>query len=156
MSSPPAGRDRRDAGTATEGSMALLKPALPEAVGVLRRAAVEFAAAHGAESKLQADIALVVSEAATNAVKHAEVDDPGAGAGRGVVELTATVNDDWLEVRVRDRGRDFGAKESDGLGLGLPIIATLAPDLKISQPGHGTEVRMRFPLPRDADAPPAQ
>ena len=63
-----------------------------------------------------------------------------------MVELSAAARGDWLEVMVRDRGEAFGKGSTDGLGLGLPIIARLAADLRIVQEGDGTEVRMRFPL----------
>ncbi len=62
--------------------------------------------------------------------------------------MTASVADDWLEIRVIDRGAGFGNPDSDGLGLGLSIIARLAANLTISQEGRGTELIMRFPLPR--------
>jgi anti-sigma regulatory factor (Ser/Thr protein kinase) len=123
-------------------SLKVCHPAVPEAVPVLRRAAADFAAEHGADTDLCGDIALAVSEAVTNAVKHslAHADEQ--------VRLTAAVADDWLEIRVADRGASFGLGVSDGLGLGLPTIARLAAQLTISQEGFGTELRMRFPLPR--------
>jgi anti-sigma regulatory factor (Ser/Thr protein kinase) len=123
-------------------SLKVCHPAIPEAVPVLRHAAADFAADHGADTDLCGDIALAVSEAVTNAVKHslAHADEQ--------VRLTATVAEDWLEIRVVDRGAGFGLAESDGLGLGLPTIARLAAQLTISQEGLGTELRMRFPLPR--------
>jgi serine/threonine-protein kinase RsbW len=123
-------------------SLKVCHPARPEAIPVLRHAAADFAADHGADADLCGDIALAVSEAVTNAVKHslAHADEQ--------VRLTATVAEDWLEIRVADRGTGFGLGESDGLGLGLPTIARLAAQLTISQEGLGTELRMRFPLPR--------
>lgn len=124
-------------------SLALVKPAAGQTVGALRRATVEFAAAHGTPSPLLGDIALAVSEAATNAVKHANI-----ASSEAIVELTATLADDCLDVRIRDRGRGFGTRSSDGLGLGLGIIATVCARLTICQEGHGTEVRMQFVLPR--------
>jgi anti-sigma regulatory factor (Ser/Thr protein kinase) len=123
-------------------SLKVCHPAVPDAVPVLRHAAADFAADHGADTDLCGDIALAVSEAVTNAVKHsqAHADEP--------VRLTASVAEDWLEIRVTDRGAGFGLGESDGLGLGLPTIARLAAQLTISQEGLGTELRMGFPLPR--------
>lgn len=123
-------------------SLKVCHPAVPEAVPVLRHAAADFAAEHGADADLCGDIALAVSEAVTNAVKHSRVhaEEP--------VRLTAAVADDWLEIQVTDRGAGFGLRESDGLGLGLPTIARLAAQLTISQEGLGTELCMRFPLPR--------
>jgi anti-sigma regulatory factor (Ser/Thr protein kinase) len=121
--------------------MNLTVPAEPASIPVLRRQATEFARDQGAGEELAADVALVVSEAVTNAVKYA-----GTGSDAGVVELSARSGDDWLELRVRDRGKGFGKGSVDGLGLGLSIIARLSADLRIVQEGEGTEVRMRFPL----------
>ena len=118
-------------------------PARPELVPIARHAVREFAAEQGADPVLFADISLAVSEAVTNAVKHSGTREDET------VSLTAAVADDWLEIVVRDRGTGFGNSESDGLGLGLSIIARLSAQLTISQEGTGTEVRMRFPLPRD-------
>jgi anti-sigma regulatory factor (Ser/Thr protein kinase) len=123
-------------------SLKVCHPAVPEAVPVLRHAAADFAAEHGADTDLCGDIALAVSEAVTNAVKHSQTH------AAEQVRLIASVADDWLEIRVTDRGAGFGLRESDGLGLGLPTIARLAAQLTISQEGHGTELCMRFPLPR--------
>jgi anti-sigma regulatory factor (Ser/Thr protein kinase) len=121
--------------------MNLTMRAEPASVPVLRRGATQFAREQGVGEKLAADVALVVSEAVTNAVKYA-----GASGDAGVVELSARCGKDWLEVRVRDRGEGFGQGSADGLGLGLSIIARLSADLRIVQEGEGTEVRMRFPL----------
>jgi anti-sigma regulatory factor (Ser/Thr protein kinase) len=123
-------------------SLKVCHPANPEAVPVLRHAAVDFAAEHGAGGQLCGDIALAVSEAVTNAVKHSRTHAAES------VRLTAAVADHWLEIRVSDRGAGFGIAESDGLGLGLPTIARLSAQLTIHQEGLGTELRMRFPLPR--------
>jgi anti-sigma regulatory factor (Ser/Thr protein kinase) len=123
-------------------SLKVCHPADPEAVPVLRHAAADFAAEHGADDDLCGDLALAVSEAVTNAVKHSRAHE------EELVTLTASVTEDWLEVRVTDRGAGFGLAKSDGLGLGLPTIARLSAHLTICQEGLGTELRMRFPLPR--------
>jgi anti-sigma regulatory factor (Ser/Thr protein kinase) len=123
-------------------SLKVCHPAAPEAVPVLRHAAADFAAEQGADTDLCGDIALAVSEAVTNAVKHSRAHEDEQ------VRLTASVAEDWLEIRVADRGTGFGLAESDGLGLGLPTIARLAAQLTISQEGLGTELLMRFPRPR--------
>lgn len=116
-------------------------PAEPAAVPQLRHRAAEFAADQGAEQAVIDDVSLAVSEAVTNAVKYA-----GVTGAEGVVELSGAQRDGWLEVTVRDRGEGFGRGSTDGLGLGLTIIARLCSELKIVQEGDGTEVRMRFPL----------
>jgi serine/threonine-protein kinase RsbW len=131
-----------EGGSQGSGGFELTMPAEPAAVPALRHRASRFAAAEGAGELVVEDVALAVSEAVTNAVKYA-----GVGEGEGVVELTGTRGEGWLEVVVRDRGEAFGKGSADGLGLGLAIIARLCADLKIVQEGEGTEVRMRFPLP---------
>jgi anti-sigma regulatory factor (Ser/Thr protein kinase) len=135
------GRTDPSVGDAPPPSLAIVGPAKAGTVTALRHATVDFVAAHDPDPQLLADVALVVSEAVTNAVKHAHVPD-----AEGIVELAASVSGGWLEVRIRDRGRGFGTQESDGLGMGLMIIASLVAYLTICQEGHGTEVRMRFPL----------
>jgi len=126
---------------ATLGGFELTRPADPEAVTAFRHHAAAFAAEQGAGPDLVHDVALVVSEAVTNAVKYAD----GSTAER-VVALSASVEDGWLTLRVSDRGTGFGTGSSDGLGLGLTIIARLCDDLKIVQEGSGTQVLMRFVL----------
>lgn len=126
------------------GRLALEEAATPAAIAALRHRAAEFAAANGAGARLSADVALAVSEAATNAVKYAY---PGA-VRDAVVELAAEARAGWLDVRVRDRGHGFGRGAPESLGLGLSIMASLSAELTIVQEGGGTEVRMRFPLPR--------
>jgi anti-sigma regulatory factor (Ser/Thr protein kinase) len=123
-------------------SLKVCHPGSPDVVPSFRHAAVDFAAAHGADTELCHDVALAVSEAVTNAVKHADAREDET------ISLTASVADDWLEIRVIDRGAGFGNPDSDGLGLGLSIIARLSANLTISQEGRGTELIMRFPLPR--------
>lgn len=116
-------------------------PSEPASVTKLRHRAAAFAAEQGADDRLVADVNLAVSEAVTNAVKYAE----GAG-DRGDLEFSATARDRWLELRLTDKGESFGKGSSDGLGLGLTIIARLCDDLKIVQEGAGTTVLMRFAL----------
>ena len=127
---------------ASVASLKVCHPGSPDVVPTFRHAAVDFAATHGADADLCHDIALAVSEAVTNAVKHADAHEDET------ISLTASVPDDWLEIRVLDRGAGFGNPASDGLGLGLSIIARLSAHLTISQEGRGTELVMRFPLPR--------
>lgn len=116
-------------------------PAEPASVTALRHCAAAFAKEHGAGPEVVADVALAVSEAVTNAVKYAYEAEV-----TGTVELSASVRKPWLEICIRDSGTGFGRGSSDGLGLGLSIIARLCADMKIVQEGDGTEVRMRFPL----------
>lgn len=90
------------------------------------------------------DIRLAVTEAATNTVVHAY-----AGEG-GPIEVAAYLRerDRRLLLVVRDEGRGILPRpDSPGLGLGLPLIATLAEALELGTDGDArTEVRMTFRL----------
>lgn len=118
-------------------------PSEPASVTELRHRAAAFAAEQGAPAELVADVNLAVSEAVTNAVKYA-----GSTGEAGDLEFSAAAIDNWLELRLTDKGENFGRGSSDGLGLGLTIIARLCDDLKIVQEGKGTSVLMRFALRR--------
>jgi serine/threonine-protein kinase RsbW len=129
----------RSAAQETLGVFELTRPAEPETVTAFRHHASAFAVEQGGGPDLVEDVALAVSEAVTNAVKYAYGD-----VAERTVSLSASVEDGWLTLRVGDRGTSFRAGPSDGLGLGLSIIARLCDDLKIVQEGSGTQVLMRF------------
>lgn len=118
----------------------------PAIVSEFRHAAGNFARRHGADERGVEDVELAVSEAVTNAVKYAYEEGED-----GRVGLLGSVADGWLEIQVLDRGHGFRGGRSDGLGLGLSIIAQTAGDLTISQGERGTNVRMRFLVPRGDD-----
>ncbi|MEY2532431.1 MAG: serine/threonine-protein kinase RsbW, partial [bacterium] len=124
----------------------LTLPARPENVAVARHAIGGFADVLELADQTLADVKLAVTEACTNVVVHAYPD------GEGPMGVRATVDDDVLRVVVVDEGRGILPRaDSPGLGLGLPLIATLAESLEL---GTGvreeTEVRMTFRL----DGPP--
>jgi anti-sigma regulatory factor (Ser/Thr protein kinase) len=127
---------------ATLRGFELTQPAVPETVTAFRHRAVLFAAERGAGPDLVHDVSLAVTEAATNAVKYAY--PPGQV---GTVELSASAEDGWLTLLIRDRGAGFGEGPSQGLGLGLMLIARVTDNFKIVQDGAGTQVLMRFVLP---------
>jgi serine/threonine-protein kinase RsbW len=143
MTQQSLGVARDEAGPAPARSLVLTVPATPEAVGLLRRAAVDVARENGADADLASDIALAVSEAVTNAVKYAY---DSTSEEQGEVELSARPVDRFLEVSVSDRGTGFGAGSSDGLGMGLALIAHMSAEMTVVQEGQGTQVRMRFLL----------
>lgn len=126
---------------ASYSAVKLVTPAEPATVAALRHRAAGFARENGAGESMAADVALAVSEAVTNVVKYAY------GASGGTVELSASAERGWLEIRVRDEGEGFVPGPNSGLGLGLTLIAGLCTDLAISQESTGTEVRMRWALP---------
>jgi PAS domain S-box-containing protein len=119
-------------------------PARPASVPELRELATTWAAAAGMDEAQVAKVALVVTEAVTNAVLHAFVDrEPGS------VELVCEPGDGEAVFRVVDDGRGMAPRiDSPGLGLGLPTIGRLADHVDVGAgPEGGTEVRMAFALP---------
>jgi serine/threonine-protein kinase RsbW len=122
--------------------LALAAPAEAGAIPVLRREVTGFALRNGADERLAEDAALALTEAVTNAVKHAY-----GSERRGGIDVTVSVEDGWLQLDVRDHGLGFRAGSAHGLGLGLEIIARLSAELTIVQSPTGSELAMRFPLP---------
>ena len=120
----------------------LTLPARPENVAVARHAIGGFADVLDVPDQTLADVKLAVTEACTNVVVHAY---PG---GEGPITLRATVVDGMLRVVVSDEGRGILPRaDSPGLGLGLPLIATLAESLELGTGDDAqTEVRMSFRL----------
>jgi anti-sigma regulatory factor (Ser/Thr protein kinase) len=117
-------------------------PAVPGSVRQLRHAAVAFAAGHGATAEIQGEIALAVSEAATNAVLHAY----RVAAQPGSVHLDGQVAADAIRLSVRDEGCGMTPRvDSPGVGLGLPLIAKVTDELEVVCDG-GTTVVMAFML----------
>jgi len=65
------------------------------------------------------------------------------------------VREDRLSIAIRDEGRGMRPRaDSPGLGLGLPLIATLAETLELGSDSddQGAEVRMTFRLTREEAA----
>ncbi len=117
-------------------------PGTPEAVGEIRAAVCQFAQSRGfLDEKLEA-IKLAVSEAATNAVLH------GYSELAGQITVVAELEDSGaLRVLITDRGRGMlPYRDSEGLGLGVPIMTTMADHVDITSPTNqgGTEVHMHF------------
>jgi anti-sigma regulatory factor (Ser/Thr protein kinase) len=84
---------------------------------------------------------LAVSEAVTNAVRHADVG--------GTVQLQARIADGTLEVVVCDDGVAKQPRAaSPGDGLGLAVIEQLTPELTVQSrdPLPGLRLRMTFAI----------
>jgi serine/threonine-protein kinase RsbW len=113
--------------------------ATPGSLAVIRRALVAFAAGQAMPDP-QA-IGLAVTEAVTNVVLHAY--PPGSV---GDVRVVACAEPDQLVVVVRDWGTGMRPRrDSPGLGIGLPTIASLASAFDVeAADGVGTLLRMRF------------
>jgi anti-sigma regulatory factor (Ser/Thr protein kinase) len=117
-------------------------PARAENVAVVRHAVGGLGDVLELDDQTLSDIKLAVTEACTNVVVHAYPD------GEGPLGICAWVRDDRLTVVVHDEGRGMLPRpDSPGLGLGLPLIATLAESLELGTGAdERTEVRMTFLL----------
>lgn len=132
--------EESDRSPATYSAVELVTPADPSTITALRHRAADFATEQGVADGLVADIALAVSEAVTNVVRYAY------GPSGGTVELAASTDPEWLEICVRNSGDGFSPGPSEGLGLGLTLIADLCSNLAIAQESTGIEVKMRWAL----------
>lgn len=86
------------------------------------------------------DMRLAVTEACTNVVRHAYAD------GAGAIDVVMRPTNDALEIIVADGGRGIGpSADTDGPGLGLPLIAALADSLEIERSASaGSRLVMSF------------
>jgi anti-sigma regulatory factor (Ser/Thr protein kinase)/ABC-type transporter Mla MlaB component len=124
---------------------ATTRRAVVEAVGPLRRALTRWTVDAGADQRTQEAVAIAGSEAITNAVVHAYMNDPEPGT----VGVAGEVQDfERLHITVSDEGSGMQPRaDSPGLGLGLPLIAQLAEAVDIdSRPGTGTRIAMDFAI----------
>ncbi len=123
--------------------MQLALPARAENIAIVRHAFGALGDAYALDAQILSDIRLAVTEACTNVVVHAYPD-----GGEGPMEVLATLLGDELAVVVRDEGRGIGPRpDSPGLGLGLPLIASLTESVQLGRDEEErTEVRMTFAL----------
>jgi anti-sigma regulatory factor (Ser/Thr protein kinase) len=127
-------------------------------VGEARRAAVEMAEALGLGETQAGKVALAVTEAATNIVKH-------AGTGKIVLGPLVRAASVGLEILALDRGpgisnvtasmRD-GYSTAGSMGAGLGALSRVSPSFELySQPGRGTALRLEVwagaPPPPEAE-----
>jgi anti-sigma regulatory factor (Ser/Thr protein kinase) len=109
----------------------------------------------GVGEKQRADVALLVTEAATNVVLHAYVGRPV-----GSLCVSATMSGTTLDVTVADFGRGRTPRtDSPGLGLGESMMAQLADELRHSAngdgKGHRLVARFRHAIPAQSDPAPS-
>jgi anti-sigma regulatory factor (Ser/Thr protein kinase) len=95
------------------------------------------------------DISTAVSEACNNVVTHAYPD------GEGAMDVELYASEEGLEVVVRDHGCGLTPQPPEPAseigGIGLPVMAALAQSVEFaSLDSGGTEVRMRFAVPKVA------
>jgi serine/threonine-protein kinase RsbW len=116
--------------------------ATPSSIATVRREVGAFAKRH-ALAEL-GDVALAVTEAATNVVIHAY-----RGPDHGRMRVVACAREEGLVVVVRDYGCGMSPNpDSPGPGLGLSVIGAIAHEMNIERPHDGgTRIRIHFPRP---------
>lgn len=110
-----------------------------ETVGRVRDQLAAIARAWGLDPETVHGVRLAVSEAATNALVHGYRRRPGPLA------IRAECNGRGIVICIRDHGGGCRPRtDSPGLGLGLPVMASVTERLEVSDEDPGTEVRMTF------------
>jgi anti-sigma regulatory factor (Ser/Thr protein kinase) len=124
-------------------------PPTAQGVGAMRRDVAEYAEGAGLDDDGVADVRLAVSEAATNAVVHGYRESTD-----GELKVLAYVADDELVVVVSDSGLGLAPRpDSPGLGLGMPLMASVTSRFRVVSRTTGTEIHMAFALPNGAARP---
>ncbi len=122
-------------------------PAIPASIQTLRHAAVRAYEEGGGDPALAADIALGVTEACANAIRHAY---PERRDGR--LTMRAWCEDGLFVVQVLDRGVGIDTPtRSPGAHLGVALIEQLSDAEFSMREGGGTEARLAFPIQATAD-----
>ena len=118
-------------------------PARAENIAIVRHAFGALGDAFALDAQTMADIRLAVTEACTNVVVHAYPE-----GSDGPLEVHAHIEGPDLTIVVRDEGPGITPRaDSPGLGLGLPLIASLAQKVELRRDDRErTEVRMTFSL----------
>lgn len=124
--------------------MELALPARAENIAIVRHAVGALGDAWQLDEQTLSDIRLAVTEACTNVVVHAYPDGE-----EGPLEVQAMLSGEELTLVVRDQGHGIVPRpDSPGLGLGLPLIASLAEAVELTRDDDKhTEVRMTFSVP---------
>lgn len=120
----------------------------PDNVGVVRHVLGGLGEALGLDRETLEDVRLAVSEACANAVLHGY-----AGTAPGLMDVEVHARACGVDVSVRDHGVGMAPRaDSPGLGVGLPLMASLAESMElVAPPGGGTEIRMHFPRTARSD-----
>jgi anti-sigma regulatory factor (Ser/Thr protein kinase) len=115
-------------------------PAAPASARTARAAVADAIAELGIEENVVDDVRLCVTEAVTNAVRHAYGSEPGT------VDVTVVDHDPGVVVVVRDFGSGLMGGYRNGVaGFGLALIDAITDGCAVSSvSGVGTEVSMAF------------
>jgi len=127
---------------AEELAVLVREVAEPRTVTLARTVLVEVAEREGVPAPVRSALALAVTEACANVVRHAYVDADAPGD----VEVRAGMAGAVMTVEVADHGRGMVPRlDGPGLGIGLALIAQMA-DVVELRGRRGTVVRMTFSL----------
>ena len=99
------------------------------------------------DADLQEAVALTVTEATSNVVRHAYPRETS-----GDLLITVTTKRRWLEIGVDDEGIGFQTPDvsQPGAGLGLRLMRHYTLQLCVASGDRGTLVTLRFRLPAGA------
>ena len=119
-------------------------PARAENVAVVRHAVGGLGEVLEVDDQTLSDIKLAVTEACTNVVRHAYEE------GEGTIDVVVRPRAEGFEVVISDEGRGMGTSpDSEGPGLGLPLISALADSVELGPGRHGgSRLAMTFPIGR--------
>jgi serine/threonine-protein kinase RsbW len=109
----------------------------PVQIALLRKDLRGWLLSHGLDEECTQAVLLAGSEAVANAIEHGYRNDPF-----GIVDVTATISEEAVEIRVTDRG-DWQAAGADlSRGRGLQLIHQVMDDVTFDRT-DGTTVTMR-------------
>lgn len=126
-------------------------PATADSLTVARQVVTGVALAAGMSGEPVEDVKIAVTEACTNAVRHAY-----DGGAPGAMEVSAWIDGDRLVVTVCDDGAGFAGEPgaASPAGVGLVAIRALAREVGLRErPGGGAEIAMSFDIARDGPPP---
>ena len=126
-----------------EPDVAIEAPAIPASVPLVRDLVVHVCRSLGVAPPILDDVALAVTEAASNTARHAY---PAFGRP-GIIRVTVRVREDEVALVVEDDGQgvtSLASAEGPGLGLGIIGAVADAADVGPTDEGRGTSVRMAF------------
>jgi anti-sigma regulatory factor (Ser/Thr protein kinase) len=125
---------QRDQAPATELEFAV--EARARSLVTVRRALTRWLDDLRVPDPIVGEIVMATSEASANVVEHAY------GPTGGTITITATHEEDHVDVLVRDAGAWRGSSRGDR-GNGLRLMRGLMDDVLVDTSGTGTVVRLR-------------
>jgi serine/threonine-protein kinase RsbW len=127
-------------------AVTLTMPARPDYLILARLALSGISRAVPIDPETLADLKLAVTEACTNAVRHAYADEEGQ------VTVRFSVDGERLAILVEDEGEGFDLSDADDwvpeeldeAGMGLSIIRAVVDELSVEPGPGGRGTRLRL------------